>query len=134
MKQYLGNEEILTVFQLETKTPAGEAMVEINFESGKKETMPKKRLELLNSVEISDATSTNLTLKAHVASVLYGVLHEYGVKMGEVNGISDGMVDLVNNGFSKATNFLWKTEDREELPLNSVNEVLIANAKPTTTE
>ena len=134
MEQYIGNQKILTVFQLETKTPAGEAMVEINFESGKKETMPKKRLELLNSVKISDATSTNLTLKAHVASVLYGVLHEYGVKMGEVNGISDGMVDLVNNGFSKATNFLWKTEDREELPLNSVNEVLIANAKPTTTE
>ena len=134
MEQYIGSDKILTVFIKEDlKTPTGESMVEVSFENGKKEIMPKKRLELLTTNEISDATKANIKLKAHVASVLYGVLHEYGIKMGEINSVCDGMVDLANNGFSKASNILFKTDDKDNISLNSVNNILIENAKQSET-
>jgi len=135
MEQYIGTEKILTVFALEdNKTPTGETMVEVTFDDGKKEIMPKKRLELLTTNEISDATAAHITLKAHVASVLYGVLHEYGIRMGEINSVCDGMVDLANNGFAKASNILFKTEDKDFISLNSVNDILIENASRTETK
>jgi len=126
MEQYIGNEKIFTVHEVEEKTPSGESMVKVSFENGKSEIMPKKRLELINSLEVSDATKVQETINKTVSSMLFAVLHEYGIKMGEVNGVIDSTVKLVNSGLSKASDILWGFE-YPDLPLNKVNEILLKN-------
>ena len=73
------------------------------------------------TMEVSDLTKANITLKSQVASVVYGVFHEYGIKLGEVNSIIDGIVDLVNNGFEKASNIIWSIDSKDNISLNNVN-------------
>lgn len=114
------------VVELEDKTPAGNDMVEVAFEDGTKEQMPKARFELIATDEVMDPAMVLAKIKARVGAILFGTLHEYGVKWGEVNGMSDAMIDLVNNGFKKASDLKWGFE-KEMIPLIEVNKVLITN-------
>ena len=55
MEQYIAENKIVLVTEVEGKTPAGQMMVQVEFENGTKEIMPKERLELIGTEEISVA-------------------------------------------------------------------------------
>jgi len=129
MEQYYGNKKIMGVYPLEDKkTPAGSEMVRIMFEDGTEETMPKVRCELVCTETVSDLTTVQNKLKARVGAILFSTLHEYGVKMGEVNSMADAMVQLVVAGHSKAQEILFGYE-YGDLPLGEINNILLKNAK-----
>ena len=133
MEQYIAENKIVLVTEVEGKTPAGQMMVQVEFENGTKEIMPKERLELICTEEISDATEVQNKIKARVGAMLFATLHEYGIKMGEINGVSDAMFDLANNGYTKARDIIFGVE-HDLLPLNKINNILIENGKSTTEE
>lgn len=124
MEQYIEDKKIVTVALLEEKTPNELEMVEVHFEDGTKEKMPKMRFELIVTEQKSDATSVRKNLIARISALCFGSFHEYGVKMGEVNEIVDGITGLVNNGFTKAQDIMWGV-DYLGIPLIEVNNVLI---------
>lgn len=123
MEKFIGPKKVMTVVELEEKTPLGNDMVKVCFEDETFLVMPKVRYELISSEVISDLTEVQNKVRARVGSMLYSTLHEYGVLMGEVNGISDAMIDLVNNGYEKAREIKFGFEHLE-LPLIEVNNIL----------
>jgi len=133
MEQYIKEKEIMTVIVLDEKTPNENDMVEVTFVDGTKEIMPKMRFELIATEEPSDASTMQQTVIARVASLCYGTLHEYGIKMGEVNGIMDAVTSLVNEGFTRAQDIMWKA-DYLNIPLINVNKVLLDERNKNNTD
>jgi len=131
MEQYIGQEKIQDVLDLENqKTPGGESIVEVTFEGGKKEVMPKRRLELLvvSAEEGYETIEIRNKINAQIGAMIFGLMHEYGIKVGEVDSLVDHTVNLVNNAHSKAKEILIGFEQLET-PLNIINKILIEDAK-----
>ena len=124
MKNFIGNKNVVTVVLLEEKTPGGNEMVNVQFGDGTSEIMPKTRFELIVSEEKSDATTVQNKLKARIGGLMYSVLHEYGVKMGEVNDAIDSVTKLINAGYERARDVKFGF-DFLDLPLIEVNKVLL---------
>lgn len=125
MEQYIGDQKILAVVELDEKTPQGNDMVEVCYE-GKKERMPKKRFELVVTDTISDATTVQNKVRDNVSSMILGMFNEFGVKMGETEPIFGCIAGLVNSGFTKAQDLIWGT-DFGGISLIDVNNVLKKN-------
>lgn len=129
MQKYYEDKKILLVAEVEGKlTPGGNAMVKVTFDDGTVKEISKLRYELIATDQPSDATAANKQLVNAVGSMLYGLLMEYAIEIGEVNAIADSMVGFVNNGFEKADSALWK-QDKIHIGLLSINEVLMNNGK-----
>ncbi len=112
----------------EIKTPAGNEMVRVNFEDGTKEDMPKKRLEMIVTNTVSDASEVQRKIQSHVGAYIYGSLHEFGIKMGEAEEILNAASTYVNSGYEKARDIKWGVTHRF-LPLLDINNVLVEHAK-----
>lgn len=124
MDKYIADKKVVAVEELvEIKTPLENVMLKLIYEDGSIELMPKVRFDLLATDVISDLTEVQNKVRARVAAMLFSTLHEYGVKMGEVNGISDAMFDLINNGYERAKEVKFGYEHLE-LPLIVVNNIL----------
>lgn len=130
MEQYIGEKKVILVPSLfeGTKTPAGHDMVEVNYEDGTREIMPKARFEIIVTDVKSTPSDVQNTLKTKVGGVLYGVLMEYGILMGEADSIINESADLVNAGYEKARDIKWGIAHRL-LPLNEINNVLVTHMK-----
>lgn len=127
MKNYIEDKKVMgtSVFEGE-KTPGGNEMVKVMFEDGSEEIMPKLRYEMIVTEERSDASTVQQTIQQKVGAVLFGVLHEYGILMGEADEVINTAANLVNAGYEKARDIKWGFPHRY-LPLNEVNKVLIEN-------
>jgi len=123
--------EFVVVLQ-DKKTPGGAEMVQVTFEDGTSEIMPKARFELIVSEEKSDATGVNRIIRNTVGSRVFAVLHEFGIRVGEIDLVLDEVAQLTNSGISKAVNTLLKIEDKNDLSLIQVNEILLENVQRTT--
>lgn len=130
-KQYLGDKEIMTVSVSEKKTPGGHEVVEVRYENGSKQTMPRARFDLLNSDEINDASGVQLKVRRHVGALMYSVMHEYGLTFAETNDVLDEAAQLVQNAADKATNILFGVEFPSDRTVNQINDILIEHASKT---
>jgi len=129
MEQFLADKKILMVVEIENKkTPMGEKLVEVSFEDSSKEIMPKKRLEMIATQEISNDSLVREVLRKQVGSILFGVMHEYGIKLDEVDPCLDTVVELVNNASARSYELLFGYE-KTKIPLNAINKILMANLK-----
>lgn len=128
MEQYIADKRVLGVTVVDEKTPAQSEMVKVIFEDNTEEVMPKMRFELVVTGEISNASAVQAKIREKVGSTLYSILHEYGVKFGEIEGIVDSCVQFANSGLEKATDILFKNT-QQFLPLIEINKILIQNAK-----
>lgn len=128
MEKYYADKKILGVTVLEdVKTPSGADIVKIIFEDGSEQITSKARYDLIVTDEISDLSTAQQKLNARVGSLLFSTLHEYDIKLGEVNAVSDSMVQLVEAGHSKAASYLWGASYLD-IPLLSVNKILLQHA------
>jgi len=128
MEKYIADKKILMVTEMEEKTPMGEIFVEVSFEDGSKEVMPKKRLEMISTEAISSDSLVREVLRKQVGSILFGVMHEYGIKIDEVDPCIDTVVELVNNSSAKSYEILFGYS-KTKIPLNAINKILMANLK-----
>jgi len=131
MEHYIGDKEIMTVVVLDTKTPAGEDIVCVQFTDGTKQEMPKQRLNLLSTDKRSDLAESRNMLTARVAAICFASMHEYGIKWGEVNAVMDAVVQLADNGMAKASNILFEVEYKDDITLNQINDILVKNHEST---
>lgn len=129
MEQFIADKKIMVVIEVQDeKTPMGEMLVEVSFEDGSKEVMPKKRLEMIASEAISNDSLVREVLRKQVGSVLFGVMHEYGIKLDEVDPCIDTVIELVNNASAKSYELLFGFS-KTKIPLNAINKILMANIK-----
>lgn len=124
MEKYIGEKKVATVVELKEKTPAKADIVCVYFDDGTVERMSKMRFELVTTTEISNPSAVQKVIQDKVGSYLFGMLHEFSIKMGEVEGILNSVSDYVNGAYIKARNVKWGFE-HELLPLLEVNDVLL---------
>ena len=131
---FLGDKVVGNVIILgDVKTPSGLEMVKVVFEDGNFEIMPKKRFEMIVTDEVGDLTAIRNKIRTQIGSTMFSLLHEYGIKVGEVDSVLDEIAQLVNNGVTKALNQVLGVEDKLDITLININEILLKNAKPTET-
>lgn len=123
MEKYIADKKVFTVSDTDIKTPAKADVVKVQFEDGSIETMPKMRFEMLVTDQISNVSTLQKNIQEKVGANLFAMLHEFGIKMGEVEGILNSTSDYVNGAYIKARNIKWGI-DHEILPLIDVNNVL----------
>ena len=70
----------------------------------------------------SDATAMRAVLSKEVASRIYGMFMEYGLKFAEIDPCFNEAVRLINDGQNAALDILWNNEayDRSLLDVNRV--------------
>ena len=127
MEKYITEKRVLAALEIskdEQKTPGGNEFVLVSFEDGTKEVMPKMRFEMIVTDKISNATQVQETIKAKVAANIFGMLHEFGIKFGEIDGIMDAVVNLANSGFHKSQDILFGF-NQPNIPLNNINKILV---------
>ena len=124
MEQYISDKKVLGVTIEETKTPGGQEMVKVLFENQVSEIMPKLRFDSIVTDKISDLTTVQNTIKDRVGKSLFSVMHEYGIKMNEVDGVLDQCTEFVNEGLRKSSDILFGCE-RPDITLNQVNNILL---------
>jgi len=134
MQHYIGAKEVSIVVEVpDKKTPGGSEMVEVSFSDGTKEVMPKQRLELLSSDKEIDLSEIQKKLNTRVGALIFSLLHEYGVKVGETGQIADAVIELVNLSHSRAKEILIGYE-ASLTPLIAINDILVKERNGTTQE
>lgn len=126
MEKYIGEKKVMFVPNLleGEKTPGGQEIVEVNYEDGSKEIMPKLRFELIVTDVVSNTSEVQEKIKTKVGATLFGMMHEYGLKFSEVDGVLDTCTNLVNSGFHKAQDILFGF-NQSDIPLNVINKILL---------
>lgn len=133
MESYIGEKKVVGITILEgVKTPTQQEMVKVIFENGDNEIMPKLRFELINTKDISDASAVQEKIKDKVGSTLFSVLHEYGMLVGEIEGVLDRCSEHVNSGLQKAEDIMFKNV-RSKIPLIDINNILLEDRKNNAT-
>lgn len=107
-------------------SPNKAEMVRVVFEDDTEEVMPKLRYEMVLGDSLSNLSAVQAKISQDVGSILYGVLQEYGIKMGEVEMILNTTSDLVNGCYAKARDIKWGCS-HEYLPMLEINKVLLDN-------
>lgn len=124
-KYFIANKEIKGTVDTGKKTPLGDIIYEVNLENDRKAVMPAKRLELQKSEKVCDLTASRDNFIKPLASMVFGMLHEYGMRINEIDYFCQVLVGLVKSGADKANEKMWGVEDIGEISLNQVNEVLL---------
>lgn len=133
-KKYYMDRKVKMVEDTEKRTPNGAVVQKISFDVGEPVLMSHKRFDLLQSPKQSDATATRDKLIGYLSAMIYGILHEYSVRFGEVSPILDAVVNLANAGSNKATNLMWGVEHFDDRDLLVINDILIKNHRVTKAE
>ena len=125
MDQYIGSKQIVFVKELEDKkTPGGDIMVEVSFNDDSKDVMPKKKFELVSKDQKYDDIEINKIVTGRVASIIFGMLHEYDLTWGQVNPVIEAIGALMENGMEKAYNIHFGVDTKTDIPLNKINQML----------
>lgn len=125
-EKYIGARKVIGISVINDKaTPLKNEIIKVTYEDGTSEEMPKKRYDVVGIDTISDATSAGELIRKEVGSYIYAVMHEYGIKYGEIDAILDQVTLLVNNATDKATNILFGVEHPSERTLLCINDILI---------
>lgn len=113
---FVGSEKVAMVADTEIKTPMGSDIVEITFENGRKEIMPKKAYELVVTDIASDASIAHRTKMNALVPALKMVICEYDLKVGEIQSLLQALANGIDDNFSRATNYLWTSDDTQYVP------------------
>lgn len=127
--QYIGARKIVGISDSDKKTPSGSKMIHVIFEDGSVKDMPQNRFDLVVTSEESDASAVGAKVRKQVGSMLYGLLHEYGVSLVEANTSLDEAATLINSAMDKATNILYGVEYPDDRTVLQINDILLEHAK-----
>lgn len=124
-KNYIGEKEVVKFIETSERTPAGATIIEVFYVDGTKEIIPYPRYENIISPVPLDASKTQEKIVSRVASTVYGVLHEYGMRLDEIDPVMNQIATMVNSAIEKANNYKWGVEYASDRNLLMVNNVLL---------
>lgn len=121
----------------EFKTPAGDKIFELSFDTGEPVMLTRLRWEATRTHKASDASKARETLVKEAASKLYAILMEYGLKLSEVDPTINQAVGFVNAATEATENVLWDVRAGHERTMLQMNTILMKKygkpIDPTTT-
>lgn len=125
IKQFIGDNEVIGIVEIDRKTPSGAAMISVMYEGGIAEEMPQRRFDLLKTEKKTDASAVIKIIRKHLASLFYGTMMEFGTKHGEINGIMEDFASLVDCATEKATNILYGVEYPDQRNMLDINDIIL---------
>jgi hypothetical protein len=112
-------------------TPLGGEIIEIQFEDNSLLEMPMKRYLATRTYKQSDATAERARITEEAGHQILALMHEFGIRFGEVNNLLDSVVRSVQVAHDTATSKLWGVLSDGDQDLNQINRVLVNNGKET---
>lgn len=128
--QFIGPRKVESVIVLETKTPKGEAMIEVTYAGEFKETMSQKLFDASTTSEASDYTNLRDKRVRIISPEIVAILQEYDIRVCDVDSILRMAATEVDNRFNRAVGFLWTGDDSTFVPgMNPIVERSILEAE-----
>ena len=121
-KIFFEEKEVASVETTDEKTPLGDAVYVVRFSEGGETKMTIKKFTAMQTTEKSDATAARAALAKEVATKIYALFMEYGLKFSEIDPVINESLRLINDGKNAALDILWGNEayDRSLLDVNRV--------------
>lgn len=113
---FIGAEKVMSVTNVSQTTPSGSPMVEVTYESGRKEIFTKMFYELIVTPVASDATIVHRAKMNALVPAIKSVICEYDLKVGEIQSLLQALANGIDDNFSRATNYLWTGDDLGYVP------------------
>lgn len=113
---WIGSDKITIVSEIDQKTPMGSPMVEVTFENGKQELMPKKTYEIVVTDVASDASIVQRAKFNQMVPAVKAIICEYDLKVSEIQPLLQEIAASIDNNFARATNFAWTKDDTSWKP------------------
>lgn len=126
---YIGDKKVVSTFPTDKTTPGGDKIIGVKFENNSEEEMSERRFSIVRTYKPSDASSVREVFCKHVASQIYGILHEYDVRISEIDYTMAQLDSLLGGASTMVENILWGVEDQESRTLNMMNQILLENGK-----
>lgn len=120
---WLETKHIQEVKELERKTPLGNLLIEITFEDGSKDTIPKMMYDRLVSLKSKDVNEFSHLRAAIMTDLIFSILQEYGMKWNEFQYISMLLKTSVEKHREAADKILYQ-KAREDVTLLDLYEIL----------
>lgn len=114
--KFIGSQEIVSVQEIDFKTPKGEAVYEITFKDERSHIYPVKVIELIVSDEATDANYVQEKKFQSLCSEIMDSIAEYDVNLGEVQMLVKVLTGSIDEEFNKAASMLWFKNKKEHVP------------------
>lgn len=113
---FIGGNKVLLVAESTKKTPMGADMVEISYEGGAKEIMPKKTYKAVVTDIPTNYTILQETKLKVIAPAVVAVIEEFDLKVSDIQALMQKIASQIDNRFSRATNFALTHDDSQYIP------------------
>lgn len=114
--KYVGPNKILSINVLDLKTSAGSAVMEIQYEGGKKDLYPEKGFAAVVSSEPKDMNHLRDARVALMVPEIIGVIEEYDIPYEQFTYLMTMVAQQWQNHFNRANAILWFGEEKEYVP------------------
>lgn len=118
--QFIGPRKVAMAVSTDHKTSGGNEVVEIHYEGGFKEMMPKNAFELMVTDKPSDWNALRDRKFKVILKELLTVVAEHDFKASDIEALNNAFANELFNGFNRATHYLWTKDDKSFIPGNNV--------------
>jgi hypothetical protein len=124
-KQYIGNKEIVSMRELDVRTPKGATVLEVTYKSGEVEKMSHPRFNVVVKDKSTDLETVRQTLIKFLGDEMYKILVEHDLRVDEIDPLFNAVVGMINSASILATNKLWGVDHSDKRSLIMINNILI---------
>ena len=115
--RFVGPRKVVAVaIDAEVKTPGGKEVVNIMYEGGFSERMPKSTFEVAVAEVPSDYNALRIRKFAPLLKDVIAVIVEHDIKAEEIEHLKQGIESELFNSFNRATHYLWTKDDKSFTP------------------
>lgn len=114
-KQFIGKKSVIAIVETDIKTPLGSEIVEVRFEDGTSELMPKKTFGIMVTDESSDDTSILQKKYSQMVKDILAIVAEYDIKYYELENLTVLIKNSIIDSINRANNFLWRGDDSKHI-------------------
>lgn len=115
---YWGPNKILGVSKSDKKTPGGEEIVVLHLDDKYSQTLevPAKSFKEFSTDKLVDASNFREKRNEKMAQEIVALIMEYDIKSSDIISLLNHVGTKLQNGFERASNWLWTGDDKTWIP------------------
>lgn len=124
-KKWIGDKQVDTASLVsDSFDVSGDQIVEVKYIQGGSERFTQKMLQAITSDKLVDATQLRNLRCAPVAQAIFAIYAQFGVKVNEIDYVSQMLINTVNERLKECHSFLWGVEGEGSQTMVDVARVL----------
>ena len=126
-KKWIGDKQVDTASLVpDTFDVSGDQVVEVTYIQGGSEKFTQKMLQHITTDKMTDATNLRVLRCSPVAQSIFQVYAQFGLKVNEIDYVSQLVIGTVNERLKQCHAFLWNVEAEGHQSMVDVARVLTA--------